>query len=66
MAKKFPKELIVKIETDSNDRSCQWFLAGETVDEMVGMNSKERLAVYKLVELREVTSGIVSQRKVRA
>lgn len=66
MAKKFPKEVFIKIETDPNDKACQWFLAGKTVDEMVGMNCKERLAVYKLVEIREVASGIVSQRKVRA
>lgn len=64
MRKTFPKELIVKIDSNEQDKTS-WFLAGETVDEMIGMNSKEKLAVYKLVEVREVVSGVVSQRKVR-
>lgn len=65
MLKKFPKEIIVKIEANAQDKTA-WLLAGETVDEMLGMNSKEKLAVYKLVEVREVVSGVVSQRKIRA
>lgn len=66
MTKKFPNELIIKLETDPTDKSLSWFIAGEAMDDMIGMNSKERLAVYKLVEVREVVSGIVSHRKVRA
>lgn len=64
MAKKFPKELIVKIETDPSDKSLSWFLADETMGGMLGMNVKEKLAVYKLVEVREVVTGVVSHRKV--
>lgn len=65
MATRFPKELIVKIETNAADKTS-WFLAGESMDEMLGMNVKDKLAVYKLVEIREVVTGVVSHRKVRA
>jgi len=62
MSKKFPKQLFVKIEMD---KDIQWFLAGESMDEMLTMNVKDKLAVYKLVEVREVITGVVSHKRVR-
>lgn len=65
MAKQFPKEMFVKIDADPTDKSLQWFLADDEMHGLVNMGGKEKIAVYKLVELREIT-GVVQHKKLPA
>lgn len=56
--KKFPKELFVKIETDTNDDTSSWFLADDNIQEHASIGVTTKVAVYKLVEVRAVTGTV--------
>lgn len=55
MAKKFPKKLFVKIDTDTD---TEYFVADEGIDGMVEVGQKVQIALYQLVEVN-TAEGLV-------
>lgn len=63
MPKRFPTEIFVKIDTDPTDKTLAWFVADDEMTGMVSVGRKEKIAVYKLVELREI-AGVVTHKRL--
>lgn len=54
----FPEEIFVKWESDRSDEESKWLLADERQEGFAILGDTQRIAVYKLVELRDVTGVI--------
>lgn len=52
MSKKFPKNLFVKVEKDSNGPT-EYFIADADITGMVEMGTKTKIATYALVDVVE-------------
>lgn len=57
MAKKFPKTLYVKRESDG--ASSEFFIADEDREALAEKGSRLRIAVYELVEVQEVETRTI-------
>lgn len=61
MAKKFPKNLYVKIEKDG---STEYFSADEMLWPLVEMGEKVKIATYQLVGVQEA-QGVVETKRAK-
>lgn len=64
MAKRFPKQLFVKVQKDGN---LEYFTADEDAYALVEMGEKIKVATYQLVEIQDAegVASLTNRKKAR-
>jgi len=64
--KDFPNEMYIKWEPDGSEDDTGWYVADEDIKAHASLDEVTEVAVYKLVEVRSITSKVTfKSRKVK-